>query len=103
MRIVWIGLAGIAVSLTLFGFSQLADGLFAASAYVLALLIPPVSIGLTIAAAINHRLDAPTGFMPRRRRLPMPDESHRCGCGSPMMAMDFAWVCRACDLAPAHR
>ena len=70
---------------------------------MLALLIAPVAIGVAIATAINQRLDPPPARTSRGRARPEGSESHRCGgCGSPMMAMNFAWVCSACDLAPAR-
>ena len=103
MRVVLISLAGMAASSAFYGFSQLADGFAAAAFYMLALLIAPVAIGVAIAMAINLRLDPPLTRTSRDRSLPPGSESHRCGgCGSPMMAMDFAWVCAACDLAPAR-
>jgi len=103
MRVVLIGLAGIAASFALYGFSQLADGLVGVSLYMLALLVAPVSIGVAIATAINRRLDPPVALTSRRGSVPPESESHRCGgCGSPMLAMNSAWVCSACDLAPAR-
>lgn len=110
MRVVLIGLAGIAASFAIFGLSQLADGFIGAVAYMLALLVAPVSIGAAIAMAIDRRLDQPVGQIGRAsRKAGRTSESHRCGgCGSAMTAvdfasMDFAWVCGACDLVPARR
>ncbi len=103
MRVFLASLAGIAASSALYGFSHMVDGFTAAVLYMIALLIAPVSIGIAIAAEINRRLDPPVTRKSRDRSLPEPSEWHRCGgCGSPMMAMDFAWVCRACDMAPAR-
>ena len=104
MRVVLIGLAGIAASCAFYGLSHLANGLVGAILYMLALLIAPASIGVAIATAINRHLDPPVAWTPRGSLLPPGSESHRCGgCGSPMMAMNFAWVCSACDLVPARR
>lgn len=103
MRVMMVGLAGIAASSALYGFSRLTDGFIGASLYMLALLIAPVAIGVAIATAINQRLDPPLARPSRVHALSGGSESHRCGgCGSPMMAMNFAWVCSACDLAPAR-
>ena len=104
MRVVLIGLAGTAASSAMYGLSHLADGFVGASAYMLALLIAPASIGAAIAMAINRRLDPPPVRAIRGRSVPSGSDTHRCGgCGSPMIAMGFAWVCGACDLAPAGR
>lgn len=103
MRTVLIGLAGIAASAALYGFSHLAAGFVAALLYMLALLVAPVAIGAAIATAINQRLDSPPAGESGNHSLSEALESHRCGgCGSPMMAMNSAWVCSACDLAPAR-
>jgi hypothetical protein len=103
MRVFLVSLAGIAASAALYGFSHLADGFTAAALYMGALAIAPVAIGIAIASEINRRLDSPVTGKSRIRSLPEPSEWHRCGgCGSPMMPMDFAWVCRACDMAPAR-
>lgn len=103
MRVFLMGLAGIAASSALYGFSQLLDGFLGACLYMLALVVAPVAIGVAVATAINQRLD-PQFAAPRRHRDPSGGfESQRCGgCGSPMMAMNSAWVCRACDLVPAR-
>lgn len=103
MRVFLASLAGIAASSALYGFSHLMDGFAAAVIYMVALLVAPVLIGTAIATEINRRLESPATRHSRSRSLPEPCEWHRCGgCGSPMVAMDFAWVCRACDLAPAR-
>jgi hypothetical protein len=102
MRVVLIGLAGIAASSAIYGLSHLADGFLGASAYVVALLLAPISIGIAIAMAINERLDPPIGPMTNGRRWSEQAELHRCGCGSPMIAMNSAWVCSVCDLTPAR-
>ena len=102
-RTVLIGLAGVAASSALYGLSHLLDGFVAAVLYMLALLVAPVAIGVAIATAINQRLDALPALTRPVGSRPETSESHRCGgCGAPMMAMNFAWVCSACDLAPAR-
>jgi hypothetical protein len=104
MRVVSIGLAGMAASLALFGLSSLDDGFLGAAAYMLALLVAPVAIGVAIALAINERLGHPAGKLRRDGRLPRPTGSNRCGgCGSDMSALNSAWVCHACDLVPVRR
>jgi len=103
MRTVLIGLAGVVASSALYGFSHLLDGFAAAFLYTLALVVAPLVIGVAIATAINQRLDGPPARTRSGSLLPEASESHRCGgCGAPMTAMNFAWVCSACDLAPAR-
>ena len=103
MRVFLVSLAGIAASSALYAFSHLVDGFTGAALYMVALVVAPIAIGIAIASEINRRLDPPVTRNSGSRSLPEPSEWHRCGgCGSPMMAMDFAWVCRACDMAPAR-
>ena len=106
MRVVWVSLAGIAASLAAFGVSQLTSGFLGASAYMLALVIAPVTIGLTIALAIDRRLDEASGLLERPWRPEGMRISHenRCGgCGREKKALDDVWVCAACDLVPLPR
>ncbi len=104
MRVVSIGLAGMAASLALFALSSLDDGFLGAAAYMLALLVAPVAIGVAIAMGINQRLGHPAGGVRRDGRSPQHAGSNRCGgCGSDMSALNSVWVCHACDLVPARR
>ena len=104
MRVLLVSLAGIAASLAAFVVSQLTSGSVGASAYTLALLIAPVTIGLAIALAIDRRLDETSGLLegPRSlpQRSPISHESRCGGCGREKTALQSVWVCATCDLVP---
>ncbi len=105
MRALATGLVGAAAAVIAFGVSQVAGGFVAAMAFVLALFLVPVTIGLVIAAVVSARDATATGLRPsvmaRMRRLtPGAGPSQRCStCGRKREPGGSAWVCRTCDTA----
>lgn len=83
---------GTALAYLAFSYSQNAPGLPQATAFMLAILVATLTVGIAAAAAL-HALPEDVGITHGR-----PISVHGGhGCGQPMVEIHSAWVCERCD------
>jgi hypothetical protein len=103
MRAIRICTVGGIVAGVAFGVSQITSGLVGGAAFILALYIVPVTVGLALAVGVEAWTNRPrsSGMAPvheRRRRLTPTAAWVRCGeCGQRMTRLESVWVCASCD------
>ncbi|NNC93402.1 MAG: hypothetical protein HKN80_13015 [Acidimicrobiia bacterium] len=94
MRVVKISAVGTAFAYLTFSYSQAASGFPQASAFMMAILLATLTVGLAVAAG-SHTLPEDIGAYQGSR------SGHPChGCGSPMVEVHSVWVCGRCDRMP---
>lgn len=95
MRFFEISAVGSALCYLALTFSQASTGYPQAGAFLLAILIGTLTVGIGAAIAFDVWPDDVATV--RAGRLP----AHACrGCGRPMVEVHTAWVCGRCDRAP---
>lgn len=103
MRAIRICTVGGIVGGVAFGVSQITSGLVGGAAFILALYIVPVTVGLALAVGVEAWTNRPrsSGMAPvhaRRRRLTPTAARVRCSeCGQRMTRLEYVWVCASCD------
>ncbi len=111
MRTILTGVAGIAIAAVAFAASIADDGALGAGAFVLAIFVALVTLGLVMAAAVNLFVERSNdrSFAPRRQllrgRAPGGDlDTVTCSsCGREMVRTDHIWLCERCDRFSAVR
>lgn len=92
MRVFQIGAVGTAFAYVAFSYSQAASGFPQATAFMLAILVTTLTVGIATGAGLHAWPDdfGITGGRP----IPV----HGChGCGRPMVEIHSAWMCGRCD------
>lgn len=105
MRSARTATVGLTAALTAFVISETMSGIVGAAAFLLALLLIPVTIGLAIAVRLDSRPvergRSSTRVAPRRRRSRV-EASDRCGeCGGSRVELQSIYVCATCDQVAA--
>jgi len=111
MRAIQICTVGGIVAGVAFAVSQIASGLVGGAAFILALYIVPVTLGLALAVGVEAWTSRPPvrsgGMAPvhaLRRRLTPTAARVRCSeCGQRMTRLESVWVCASCDGVTVER
>lgn len=99
MRIFLVIVIGSAAALIAFTVSEISEGLWAASALMLSMLLVPVTLGVAIGLWITPDMRHPRYPAPPGRK-----QTPRCGsCRQRRIRVESVWVCATCDHVPAGR
>jgi hypothetical protein len=94
MRVIEVCTVGAAAAYVAFGYSSTGSGYPQAAAFLFAIFVATVTVGLAVSIG-SHSWPDDAGFV-----LAGPRWLHRChGCGHRMHQMRSAWICRRCDRA----
>lgn len=102
VRAVLIGVGGAALAAAALGASRGIDGAFGAAAFVLAIFVLPVAVGLAIVTRMNALPRTPRRVRRLAAGLVIPEatvaDPVKCRtCGGTRALVGTLWVCPTCD------